>query len=139
MQNIVKDVKRFIEDHVYEELGRKLIKIPNSRLDFSGEFVFEGFTKTGQVKLAQIIGSGPDGLKTRRVFGKIDGNYLSVLADNYLLGLDGSDGCPKCGSKEFGYHTIKRQDPTLTDDEFTLWICKNCAYQPTENHIPGLV
>lgn len=48
------------------------------------------------------------------------------------------NGCPKCSSDQYGYHTIKRGDPTLTDDMFDLWICRNCNYQPFTN-IRGLV
>ena len=46
--------------------------------------------------------------------------------------------CPQCNSFTFGLQTIKRGDPTLTDDYFTLWICRNCNYQPYSN-IRGLV
>ena len=46
--------------------------------------------------------------------------------------------CPDCGSSQYGYHTIKRQDPELVDDTFHLWICKNCNYQPFTN-IRGLI
>ncbi len=48
------------------------------------------------------------------------------------------NGCPECGSHQYGFHTIKREDPTLTDDTFDLWICKNCNYQPFTN-IRGLI
>ena len=46
--------------------------------------------------------------------------------------------CPKCQSQQFGFHKIVRGDPTLTDDEFELWICRNCAYQPFTD-IRGMV
>ncbi len=48
------------------------------------------------------------------------------------------NGCPKCGSHQYGYQSIKREDPTLTDDTFELWICRNCNYQPFTD-IPGLI
>ncbi len=48
------------------------------------------------------------------------------------------DKCPKCNSNQFGFHKIKRGDPTLTDDTFELWICRNCNYQSFSN-ISGLV
>lgn len=46
--------------------------------------------------------------------------------------------CPECNSFKFGYHKIKRGDPTLTDDVFELWICINCNYQPFDN-VRGLI
>ncbi len=46
--------------------------------------------------------------------------------------------CPECGSTQYGYHAIKRGDPTLTDDTFELWICRNCNFQPFSN-IRGLI
>jgi len=46
--------------------------------------------------------------------------------------------CPECRSFQFGFQKIKRQDPTLTDDVFELWICRNCNYQPFSN-IRGLI
>jgi hypothetical protein len=48
------------------------------------------------------------------------------------------NGCPECESKDFGYHTIKREDPCLTDDTFHLWICRNCNFQPFTN-VRGLI
>ena len=48
------------------------------------------------------------------------------------------NGCPECGSAQYGHHTIKRQDPTLVDDTFHLWICRNCNYQPFTT-IRGLI
>lgn len=46
--------------------------------------------------------------------------------------------CPECQSNQYGQQSIKRGDPTLTDDTFNLRICRNCAYQPDTN-IAGLV
>lgn len=48
------------------------------------------------------------------------------------------NGCPKCTSHHYGYHTIQRQDQGLVDDQFSLWICRNCNYQPFTN-ISGLI
>lgn len=48
------------------------------------------------------------------------------------------NGCPECGSDQYKFQSIKRGDPTLTDDTFELWICRNCNYQPFTN-IRGLV
>ena len=48
------------------------------------------------------------------------------------------NGCPECQSNEYGFHRIKRGDPTLTDDVFELMICRNCNYQPFTN-IRGLI
>ncbi len=48
------------------------------------------------------------------------------------------NGCPKCNSQQYGYQFIKRGDPTLTDDTFELWICRNCNYQPFTD-VPGLI
>ena len=46
--------------------------------------------------------------------------------------------CLKSGQMYFDYHEIKRQDPTLTDDTFNLWICRNCNFQPFTS-ISGLI
>lgn len=46
--------------------------------------------------------------------------------------------CPQCRSYHFDFHTIIRQDPTLTDDSFSLWVCRNCNYQPFDN-VRGLI
>ncbi len=48
------------------------------------------------------------------------------------------NGCPECTSVQYGFHTIQRGDPTLTDDTFEMWICRNCNFQPFTN-IRGLV
>jgi hypothetical protein len=48
------------------------------------------------------------------------------------------NGCPKCTSAQYGYQTIQRQDPTLVDDTFHLWICRNCNFQPFTS-IRGLI
>lgn len=46
--------------------------------------------------------------------------------------------CPKCHSDQFGFQKIQRGDPTLSDDVFELWICRNCNYQPY-TQISGLI
>lgn len=77
-------IKQFVESKVYEKDGHKMIDIENSRLDFSSSFVFLGFTKS-RVKLGEIYLSGPQGIKFNVKYGILSGNYLSVLADNFLL------------------------------------------------------
>ena len=49
-----------------------------------------------------------------------------------------ANGCPQCGSEQYKYQRMQRQDPVLTDDTFELWICRNCNHQPFTN-IAGLV
>lgn len=46
--------------------------------------------------------------------------------------------CPQCQSEKFGQQSIKRNDPTLSDDVFNLRLCRDCNYQPNTD-IPGLV
>ncbi len=62
--------------------------------------------------------------------GIIQGVYIKMNHDK--------NKCPECGSFKFGYHKIRRGDPTLTDDVFDLWICINCNYQPFDN-VRGLI
>jgi len=61
-----------------------MIKIPHYGLDFEGEFVFLGFTKSGRVRLGEIHSSGPQGIKWIVRIGTFDGKNLTVCADNFL-------------------------------------------------------
>ena len=49
-----------------------------------------------------------------------------------------SKECPKCQSQQFGFHKYVRQDPSFIPEEFELYICRNCAYQPFTD-IRGMV
>lgn len=40
----------------------KTIKFKNVGRNFEEDFVFKGFTKSGRMKLQEIVGSGPKGL-----------------------------------------------------------------------------
>ncbi|MDH3764490.1 MAG: hypothetical protein OER82_01600 [Nitrosopumilus sp.] len=82
-------IRSLIESNVYVKNDEhKYIRIPNSRLDFSAEFVYLGFTKAGNPKFGEIIYSGPEGVKTRKRIGKFDGKYLSVSGDSFLKSVD---------------------------------------------------
>ena len=82
---IARTIQELIQANVYPgDHGHKMIKIPNSRLDFSAEFVFLGFTKSGRVRLGEVVFSSPQGIKWINRIGRYDGKYLTVLADNYL-------------------------------------------------------
>lgn len=68
--------------------GHKYIKIPNYALDFSAEFVFLGFTKTGRIRLGEIYFSGPNEIKWNNRLGRFDGKYLTVCRDNFLKSIE---------------------------------------------------
>jgi len=44
----------------------KKIKFKNIGRDFEEEFVLKGFTKSGRMKIQEIVGSGPKGLTLGR-------------------------------------------------------------------------
>lgn len=53
-----------------DKFGNKILEMDNSRLDFKGSFVYQGVTKSGNVKLGNIWMSSPEGLKTKTVIAK---------------------------------------------------------------------
>lgn len=70
-----KDRKKAIEKLVTPKLkvdrfGNKIFEMDNARLNFKAPFVFKGVTKSGNVKLGEIIMSSPEGIKTRNIIGK---------------------------------------------------------------------
>jgi hypothetical protein len=70
-----KDRKKAIEKLVTPKLkvdkfGNKIFEMDNARLDFKAPFVFKGVTKSGNVKLGEIVMSSPEGIKTRNIIGK---------------------------------------------------------------------
>ncbi len=80
-----KSIQELIESNVYKgDFGHNYIKIPNYALDFSSEFVFMGFTKSGRIRLGEIVMSGPDGIKYIGKLGRFDGKYLTVCGDRFL-------------------------------------------------------
>jgi hypothetical protein len=70
-----KDRGRAIEKLVTPKLkvdkfGNKIFEMENARLDFKAPFVFKGVTKSGNVKLGEVVQSSPEGIKTRNIIGK---------------------------------------------------------------------
>ena len=83
------DLREIIESNVFvKNDGHRFIKIPNSRLDFSAEFVYLGFTKAGNPKFGEVVFSGPEGIKIQKRIGRFDGKYLSVMGGTFLKSID---------------------------------------------------
>lgn len=83
------NLRELIESNAYVgRFGYKYIKMPNSRLDFSAEFVYLGFTKAGNPKFGEIISSGPERIKIQKRIGKFDGRYLILMGGLYLKSTD---------------------------------------------------
>ncbi len=87
-----KDRKKAIEKLVTPKLkvdrfGNKIFEMDNARLDFKAPFVFKGVTKSGNVKLGEIIMSSPEGIKTRNIIGKpalsSSGNRKELFVKNF--------------------------------------------------------
>ncbi len=79
------NINELIKSNVYKgDFGHEYISIPNSRLDFSSEFVFMGFTKSNRIRLGQIYMHGPKGIKYIGKLARFDGKYLTVDSDNFL-------------------------------------------------------
>ncbi len=82
-------LRELIESNVYVKSdGHKYISMPNTRLDFSEEFVYLGFTKVGNPKFGQIVLSGPNGIKIQKRIGKFTRGYLSVMGNSFLKSID---------------------------------------------------
>ncbi len=69
------DKQEFMEGLVTPKLkvdkfGNKIFEMENARLDFKAPFVFKGVTKSGNVKLGEVVQSSPEGIKTRNIIGK---------------------------------------------------------------------
>jgi len=97
-------IEELIESNVYDSKiypGIRMILIPNSRLDFSQEFVFRGFTKSGGIKLGEIHHYDPQNKKVEwtNKIGRFDGKYLTVNADNYLKSTEELEKDSKTGVK----------------------------------------
>lgn len=67
--------QELILKEVYKnDVGLDVISLGNCRLDFEAEFVFLGFTKTGKLKLGDIVSAGPsvDDFKWVNCFGFVE-------------------------------------------------------------------
>lgn len=83
--------------------GDSVISLENSRLDFSSEYLFRGFTANG-IALAEAMGGGPEGIRWKNRMGKVEtrkiedydavrrqvcvvGEQVIVSVDNYAFSL----------------------------------------------------
>jgi len=67
------ETERLIHEHLYRhDSGKVAIDIPNVRLDFKETYFYFGVTPSGNVKLGEIISSGPQGYKWRNKVGKVE-------------------------------------------------------------------
>lgn len=81
----LQQIQELIRSRVYkDESGRECIALGNCRLDFEQEYLFFGFTKSGNVKLGEVYSSGPEGVNFRGRIGKVE-----VLEGEIKLWTDG--------------------------------------------------
>ena len=82
-------MRNLIESNVYVKNDRyRYIKILNSESNLLEEFIYLGFTKTGNPKFGQIVSSDPNGIKIQKRIGELNGKYLSVMGDSFLKSID---------------------------------------------------
>jgi len=88
-KEFIPDPKRFVESRLRERglikvdrFGKKFIEVPSSRSDFKEKFLFKGVTKSGNVNLGEIIGSGPKGDDTINVRGILK---KSAIGSNFKI------------------------------------------------------
>ena len=90
-----RETLKLIKPHLFNYRGRKAINMENGGLSFSQTLIFKNITPSGNVKLGEIIQSGPSGIKTINKIAKvriISGKKVLVLGsgrgtDNYYLNL----------------------------------------------------
>lgn len=75
-RDFILNPKSFVESRLQsrgliktDRFGKRFIEVPSSRLDFKEKFLFKGVTKSGNLNLGEIVGSGPKGDQTVNVRG----------------------------------------------------------------------
>lgn len=74
--------KEIILSHVETNMaGFKVLYMHNARLSFEAEFIFLGFTKSGNVKLGDIYASGPnkEDWKWTNIIGKVEEEEYEII------------------------------------------------------------
>ena len=78
--------QKLILREVYKNrFGLDCLALENCRLDFKNEYLFKGFTKTGNVKLVEIFGQDASGrlINSKNRIGKIEQKeqYIRIWTD----------------------------------------------------------
>jgi len=130
---ISSDLKKSIEELVYEKDGVKFIGLGCYCLDFKHEYAFLGYTKnSNKVILGDIYSSSPDGIKYKKRFGTVDVSENGVSKDggiapciNYSLHTDGYRYSETIKTEIIGEPVIyqrpepKPADPLQREEVFT--------------------
>ncbi|MFW5794150.1 MAG: hypothetical protein ACOCV1_01585 [Bacillota bacterium] len=94
--NKKQQTEKLIRPHIFMFKGRKAIAMESATLDFKRTLIYKGVTPSGNVKLGEIIFSGPAGIKTKNRIAKvrkIGGKKVLALgsgrgSSNYYLDLE---------------------------------------------------
>jgi len=87
--NAINGLRELVESNIFvKDDGYRHIKIPNSHLDFSAEFLYLEFIKAENPKFEEIISSGSNEIKIQKRIEKFDGMYLSVMGGLFLKSID---------------------------------------------------
>ena len=83
-------MKEAILKHIYKNAdGQDTIRLRHYALDFSAEYLFFGFTGTGNLKLGDVYSHGPDGVKWLNKIGKVsqNENFIIIKTDESRFSL----------------------------------------------------
>ena len=83
-------MKQKVEALVFEKEGRQFIALGNYALDFKKDYLYQGMTKSGQVKLGDIISYAFGGCieKVQTRYGKIYDNRIHAEGCSFIEDLN---------------------------------------------------
>tara|TARA_B110000495_G_scaffold188020_1_gene187895 strand:+ start:3521 stop:3793 length:273 start_codon:yes stop_codon:yes gene_type:complete len=86
MNTLTTNMKQKVEALVFEKEGRQFIALGNYALDFKKDYLYQGMTKSGQVKLGDITSYSFKGsqeeVQTR--YGKIYDNKIHAEGSTFI-------------------------------------------------------
>jgi len=88
---IIVKIRQTIKNKVFKNnVGLDVIALDNSSLSFSAEFIFLGFTKSGNMILGDVHSSGPklEDYKWNKRFAKFHSGRFWVNGNRYSVGVE---------------------------------------------------